>query len=117
MKSFLFIFILFLLNLSNVISDGEGCTTIKSDEASKDKCNKALSDTDKKYYEKCCYVAYKTDGQDTEAKGCQLFTKYKFEHVKDVIKQNQFQVSGTYVLECKANYIKYSLLSLALLFI
>ena len=59
MKSFLFIFVLSLLSLSSVLS--ENCKYIKG--ATKDVCNKGLSENDKKYYERCCYVKYRADGR------------------------------------------------------
>lgn len=116
MKSILFIFIISLLSISNIQSKEEGCGKITSD-FSKEKCNDALNEDDKKNYEKCCFVKYKKTPTSEEIKGCQLLTKYQFEHVKDVIKATQYQYSNTYTLECKAYYIKFSLLSLALLFI
>jgi hypothetical protein len=115
MKSFLFVFILSLLSISNILTKDEGCTKVTT--PNKENCNSALSSDDKQYFEKCCYYKYKVDGDSKDTEGCILYTKYKFEHVKDVIKQEQFAHSGTYVLECKANYIKFGLLSLALLFI
>jgi hypothetical protein len=115
MKSFLFIFILSLLNISNILSNEEGCGKVTS--YNKENCNNAINSDDKKNYEKCCYLKFRQTGADKDSEGCTLLTKYQFEHVKDVIRQNQYTYSGTYVIECKANYIKFSLLSLALLFI
>lgn len=117
MKSFLFIFILSLLSISNILSKEEGCQKISSSSPNKENCNNAMNADDKKYFEKCCYVKYKDAGQDKDTEGCQLLSKYQFEHIKDEIKHSQYTHSGTYNIECKADYIKFSLLSLALLFI
>ena len=113
MKSFLFIFVLSLLSLSSVLS--EDCKYIKG--ATKDVCNKGLSENDKKYYERCCYVKYRKDGRDTDTEQCLPLTKYKFEQMLDVKKQYAFDYSNTWVIECNSNYVKFSLLSLVLLLI
>jgi hypothetical protein len=113
MKSFLFIFVLSLLSLSSVLS--EDCINIKG--ATKDICNKGLSEADKKYYERCCYVKYRADGADKDTEKCLPLTKYKFEHMLDVKKQYAFDYSNTWVIECNSNYVKFSLLSLVLLLI
>ncbi len=113
MKSFLFLFALSLLSLS--LSKEDGCETVTS--PSKDACNNALSADDKKYFERCCYTKYRRDGYDKDTEECLPLTKYKFEHINDVKTTYQFQYSGTFVIECKAHYIKFGLLSLALLFI
>ena len=115
MKSFLFIFILSLISISNILSAEEGCNQVST--KSKESCNAAMNADDKKYFEKCCFEKYKNAGSDTETQNCKLLSKYQFENLKDVIRSEQYTHSGTYVIECKANYIKYSLLSLALLFI
>ncbi len=112
MKTFLFIF---ALSLSLISLSKESCSRVES--PSKDACNNGLSDSDKKYFEKCCYVKYKNDGSDTEHQECWPLTKYKFEHINDVKKNYQFQYSDTMVIECNSHYIKFGLLSLALLFI
>ena len=111
MKPFLFIFVLSLLSLSNVLS--ENCIQIT--EPTKEKCNKGLTDADKKYFERCCYVKYRADGEDEDTQKCLPLTKYKFEHMLDVKKNYAFDYSNTWVIECKANYFKFSLLSLAAL--
>ncbi len=113
MKSFLFIFVLSLLSISTVLSTD--CMSIT--EPTKEKCNNGLSDADKKYFERCCYVKYRLDGYDHDTERCLALTKYKFENMLDVKKQYAFEYSGTWVIECKANYVKFSLLSLLLLFI
>ena len=110
MKSFLLVFVLSLLSLSK-----ENCIGIA--KPSKDACNNGLTDDDKKHFERCCYAKYRLDGYDTDTEECLPLTKYKFEHVKDAIDDYQFKYSGTFVIECKADYIKFGLLSLALLFI
>ena len=111
MKSFLFLFALSLLSLSK--EDGWGSVT----SPSKDACNKALSADEKKYFEKCCYIKYREDGKDKDSERSGLLTKYKFEHINDMKNTFQFEYSDTFVIECKAHYIKFGLLSLALLFI
>ena len=115
MKSFLFIFILSLLSISNILSKEEGCSNVS--DKNKENCNAGLNADDKKNFEKCCYVKYKETPLSQETIKCELLTKYQFEHIKDVIKSNQYHYSDTYTIECKANYIKLSLFSLALLFI
>ena len=111
MKSFLFLFALSLLSLSKE----DGCQSVTS--PTKDACNNALSADDKKYFERCCYAKYRRDGYDKDTEVCLPLTKYKFEHINDVKTNYQFEYSGTFVIECKAHYIKFGLLSLALLFI
>ncbi len=115
MKSFLFIFILSLLSISNILSKEEGCSKVAT--PNKDNCNAGISAEDKNNYEKCCYLKFTYPPGAKETNKCELLTKYQFEHLKDVIKNDQYHYSGTYTIECKANYIKFGLLSLVLLFI
>ena len=113
MKTYLFI--LALLCLGFIHSSGEGCYQISEENLSKETCNNALNEYEKKEgYEKCCYIKCKIGGN--ENKYCERFTKYQFEHLnfKDV--KYQCGSDDGFNIECDSNYFKLSLLSLIFLF-
>lgn len=103
--------ILLLLCFSLVLN----CSSHSSD-ASKDVCNKDLTEEEKaKGYTHCCYIRYKLEKQD-ERKGCEIYNKYRFDHIKDFLKQMYFE-AGTddFNIECSSSYVKFGLLSLILI--
>ena len=108
------LFILALLCLGFIHSSGEGCSLISYENSSKETCNNALSEYEKKEgYEKCCYIRCKRG--ENEHKRCESFTKYQFEHIN--FKDAKYDCgSEDFNIECDSNYFKLSLLSLIFLF-
>ena len=85
-------------------------------DASKEKCNKDLTDAEKELgFTHCCYVRYKAEKRE-EAKGCEAMNQYQFDHLMDYIKQRKYS-AGTddYNIECSSTYFKLSFLSLILI--
>lgn len=112
MKTYLFILALSCLGF--IHSSGEGCDGDYLENVSKETCNNALSEYEKKGgYEKCCYMRCKIG--EYEGKSCLRLTKYQFEHLN--FKDMKFECgSEDFNIECDSNYFKLSLLSLIFLF-
>ena len=110
-----YLFILTLLCLGFIHSSGEGCYRISYENPSKETCNNALSEDEKKYgNEKCCYMKCKINGKEKES--CESFTKYQFEHLNFKDLKYECGSDDGFSIECDSNYFKLSLLSLIFLF-
>ena len=112
----IYLFILALLCLGFIHSFGEGWNDYNSlsIEITKEGCNNAISEDEKKEgYEKYFYIRWKRG--ENENKYCESYTGCRFEHLyfKDL---KYYCGSEDFNIECGSNYFKLSLLSLMFLF-
>ena len=105
-------FLISILLISNIFSSE--CSKKESASSAED-CNKLAVGSGK---DKCCYIKYKytEDSKEKEETGCHDITKAEYDDIKktmeDLEKGAELDNLKIIDLDCKNEYIKFSILSL-----
>ena len=108
--------LLALLCINYIYSEAPTCMDVE--KPTKEACNAALTDEDKKDgYMYCCYAKFKYSGYEKEEAECVPFTEYRYKNIDDFIKYIKLMEfkSDDLSIDCSSNFFKFSFLSLILL--